>query len=862
VGFSGISPVFAMLKHLILSFALASSVLAAPQPGWFSFALKPGLDGAPCRGEIDLTRLNEAPAGKNGFVSVKGEQFVDGKGTELRFFGTNVVATSLFPQKSDAPRFAAHLASVGHNIVRCHFLDNMWGGDSLLQKPDYKSWNLEALDRFHFYCAELKQRGIYVNLNLHVGRVYEGTPKGAPDFSKGLDLFYSPYITAFQEYARFLLTTKNPYTGLAPAEDPAVACVELNNENTLLMNPWWLHTLEGPQKAELLQRWTVFLKKQYGTDAALEAKYGRNEGKLGAELGKAFALAGKESPWQLESPMKGSAELSPLPEGGVRWNVKQVGEKMWDHQYSFGQPALPTGRQLLLKFKAKASEARKLIVSFMHHEAPWKNCGLADSVELSTEWQSYALEFTVMNPAEKKTRVAFNANNKLGFVDLKDFSLQEASGGYLAPGETLAAGTVPLPKRSGVATVREDFFKFLAETEISWAAEAKAFVKEKLGVKVPVAHSHVLFGGLMGSRREAAVGDFVDNHGYWQHPHFPNKPWDMNDWEIPNTSQLLSPDGGTLCEMAMQRPVGKPYTISEYDVPAPSDYAAELWPMVTAVASEQGWAGLYSYCWANDIKALEGGKIAGFFDQCGHPAKEGFLPTAALIYRLGMIKPHLHSQTLQLPDAPLMEDMVDSNADLWGSWRRLWKDKTPMLRPASHARVGVATGSAAKEIAVLEAPSKAAAQQTGWSPPDQAPRYTAVGDSFVMVTGKLSQQEQTLADVRLKFGELPGNGHATVSLVSLDAAPFTKATRVLITALRQAENENMGWENERQTVRKKWGVGPTQVLGITAEMQLPVGFQKVYKLDARGNKAGEVAVQDNKIQLTTELGTIWLLAER
>jgi hypothetical protein len=24
--------------------------------------------------------------------------------------------------------------------------------------------------------------------------------------------------------------------------------------------------------------------------------------------------------------------------------------------------------------------------------------------------------------------------------------------------------------------------------------------------------------------------DFIDSHAYWQHPQFPNRPWDSGDW--------------------------------------------------------------------------------------------------------------------------------------------------------------------------------------------------------------------------------------------------------------------------------------------------------------------------------------------
>ena len=40
----------------------------------------------------------------------------------------------------------------------------------------------------------------------------------------------------FKAWMKALYTTKNPYTGLTLGEDPAVAIIELQNEDSLL---WW-----------------------------------------------------------------------------------------------------------------------------------------------------------------------------------------------------------------------------------------------------------------------------------------------------------------------------------------------------------------------------------------------------------------------------------------------------------------------------------------------------------------------------------------------------------------------------------------------------------------------------------------------
>ena len=70
--------------------------------------------------------------------------------------------------------WAATLARFGVNLVRLHFLDlpsprgivDSSGNDS-------RSFDPQQLDRLDFEISEFKKRGIYVDLNLNVGRSYK-----------------------------------------------------------------------------------------------------------------------------------------------------------------------------------------------------------------------------------------------------------------------------------------------------------------------------------------------------------------------------------------------------------------------------------------------------------------------------------------------------------------------------------------------------------------------------------------------------------------------------------------------------------------------------------------------------------------
>jgi hypothetical protein len=56
-----------------------------------------------------------------------------------------------------------------------------------------------------------------------------------PDYDKIVGIFTPALINAQKQYARDLLTHVNPYRGVRYADDPAVAFVEITNEDSLFM---------------------------------------------------------------------------------------------------------------------------------------------------------------------------------------------------------------------------------------------------------------------------------------------------------------------------------------------------------------------------------------------------------------------------------------------------------------------------------------------------------------------------------------------------------------------------------------------------------------------------------------------------
>ncbi len=221
----------------LLSASLATAAETSPLP----FPMDHESPGTPL---VDNSHFLDGPAGKGGFIRVEGEHLVGPDGSRFRIWGVNMTGPACFPEREDAVRLADDLARMGVNCVRFHGLDSAWGRSAIdYSRDDTQRLDEENLDRFDYFVHELKQRGIYSNLNINVFRKYK--PGDGVRDPKPLGLgksatYFNPRLLQLQrDYARQLLTHKNRHTGNEYRYEPAVACVEMLNENSVLEG--WLN---------------------------------------------------------------------------------------------------------------------------------------------------------------------------------------------------------------------------------------------------------------------------------------------------------------------------------------------------------------------------------------------------------------------------------------------------------------------------------------------------------------------------------------------------------------------------------------------------------------------------------------------
>ena len=232
----------------------------APE-GWFAYAPPPD-PFAPAA--LDLRELNERFAGESGWIQAEGDHFIHGRtGQPVRFWAVNTGPDILAHDSPALHRFARHLAKVGVNMVRLH--GPLWSGD------DVSKVDLAKLDRIQDLVANLKREGIYLCLSTYFPAwMHPRAQTGLAGFDGAQMPFAVPFFNPrFQElqkdWWRTALTAPNPHTGVPLGEDPALAFLEIINEDGLL---FWTFTpyqnVPAPQMEILERAFGAWLKTRYG----------------------------------------------------------------------------------------------------------------------------------------------------------------------------------------------------------------------------------------------------------------------------------------------------------------------------------------------------------------------------------------------------------------------------------------------------------------------------------------------------------------------------------------------------------------------------------------------------------------------
>ena len=560
---------------IVINFAI-SSVSYIDGDYWFPFPIVSFKYSN--KSVLDMSYLNwkieERIKIKNGHFYYKDKQ--------VKFFGTNVAYSSGFPEKTDAPNIAKRIAQLGINVVRFHHMDS----EDIWESNEQSILSQEKLDKLHYFLFCLKNNGIYANINLHVSRNYPEilNEKEILDnfqFGKSLDRYYPTFINDQIKYAKDLLTSYNKYTGFKVGEDPMILNIELNNENTMfnLENEAKVSKLTEKLRTELLNQWRDFIKNKYKSYDEINKIY-NNETVDNTDLVKDNQISCQKS-----------NSACTIDNNLVKFDVTGTPTYSWSNQIHYGLIDISNFTTYTVEFDAKVQNPIEETFQFEFQEniSPYRSYLRISNIKFSTEFKHYVLsertafdcEFTedskalvkivlppTINHYEFKNLKLYKGKGLMEFTENNEKSLDK----ILYPNFTLIQN---LPN---MAYDLRLFFQF---TETKTQKTLTDYIKNDLGFNdLFVLDSQINYGSFLTYERESELSDIIDIHGYWEHPQFQaGHSWETAYYSIMNTPMIKSTTFGTFNTITRGKCYNKPFTVSEYNHPFPSEHLHEKFAM-------------------------------------------------------------------------------------------------------------------------------------------------------------------------------------------------------------------------------------------------------------------------------------------
>jgi len=378
-----------------------------------------------------------------------------------------------------------------------------------------------------------------------------------------------------------------------------------------------------------------------------------------------------------------------------------------------------------------------------------------------------------------------------------------------------------------------------------------------IGVKIPLCGSN--YHTTTGSAKAQEEMDFQDAHSYYYDWH-----WGAEEKLCAHktlTSSVTSPMGGP----CGNRIHGKPFFITEWDMPWPNSYRAEgaLW--FPAVACLQNWTGMtiHTYGYGHDMSRFDLlGKAAatstiggvpyreGIFAVWNDPAKFGQFYHGALMFRRGDVSPankvlgakvtpdmyagraitlaatametHQVHTVLDTTDVSDGVELVDPN-------KKLEREDASVIVSDN----GQLKRDIKREIGYIDTPRTKSV-------------YGRIGSAAVNPKTKPEVLRQ-LTDLSVYCY----TDFAAITMSALDKNDLVDSGNILLTTVGRARNRGAQFDGEKMV---DYGTGPIEVEVIKADITLRTSKEhlEVWAVDSDGFYSGRVesVIEDGMLKFT------------
>jgi hypothetical protein len=197
--------------------------------------------------------------------------------------------------------------------------------------------------------------------------------------------------------------------------------------------------------------------------------------------------------------------------------------------------------------------------------------------------------------------------------------------------------------------------------------EMLSYLHKTLRVNIPISTNN--FYTKQPNLLAQNQGDYINTHVFWDHPIFPEKAWDSNNFKYNNmsiinqnsqnnTRQSASTFIGNISLSAIEN---KPLVVSEWNICSPNKYEYEAASLITSYSLLQDWDGLFIYTFSFNDFWNKQNKNFDWFSIINNPVKMSQMPSNALAFIRGDFKPSPNSIILNYSTQDLFNNYLEDS---------------------------------------------------------------------------------------------------------------------------------------------------------------------------------------------------------
>ena len=786
-------------------------------------------------------------------VGTDGQFIADGQ--PIRFWGMNMAYAACFPDKNEAPMIAARLRKMGVNLVRFTLMDSPWtdeDGTIFFGQTTTQVLNFFNLDRLHFFIAQLKNEGIYVNLILQDTRTYrEGDGVLHADSiyqtAKAVSMFDRHLIKLQKDFALQLLSPVNSYTGVSLAEDPAVAMVDITNENTLYgywKSDWLRHQSQGGHLIQrhidtLNVRWNEFLQNKYASQTALETTWNQTAGTGGQneqvtdgdfEYGDPSANYIMELHDVAQATVTADSVNHYEGDFSGRVDVLNATSTNWHIQFKQTGASLEALKSYQISFAARAESNRDILLIASRDNAPYTYYA-GKTISLTPNWQEYSFVFIAPENNDANFRLGFQFNGQEGSYWFDNLSMTDADITGILPGESLSAGNIrrmDYSERFDFSPHRmADNTEFYLTLQTQYFDGMYAYLKDELDVQANISGSNTWSG--ISDIYTARNLDFVNDQNTWDYIRYPNG-WSLSNWYIENIP-MVKEGWSTIQPLFSGIAIkGKPYTLGEYSHPFPNRYQVEMMPWMAAYGAFYNASAINFFYYNDERDSWAADRVDDYYSLHRNTAQMALSPVYAFAFRNGLIAPAEQSVDIEYSLPYLRAVPLSDSGGRWGKF-------LPYSSRVAYAHSVRASfgGTGAPDLSQLQSPSgNLLVTDTDETAIDfdQGILKTET-PHFISVCGFMDENVVDAGALKV----LSANDFGVVSWLSLTDEPLVQSAESMLAVSSKLQNTNMAWDGIN-TIHNNWGSQPTEMFPLQLQLELEVDadYLQIYPLSEIGGE--------------------------